>query len=73
MARGIIAEDNVANFTIPVHVGISTGSVFMGIIGNEGGARKEVIIIGQAIERAFLFMQASSKVFGKIFVDYDTR
>ena len=44
----------------------------MGIIGNDGG-RKEVIILGEPIERAFLFMQASSKVNGKIFVDLNTR
>ncbi len=57
---------------IPINIGICTGSVFMGIIGNEG-SRKEVIILGQAIERAFLFMQASSKVNGKILVDLCTR
>jgi hypothetical protein len=44
----------------------------MGIIGNDGG-RKEVIIIGEAVERAFLLMQASTKVYGKIFVDYNTK
>lgn len=84
-ARAVIAAQNIkkkierlakamgdGSAHIPLHIGISTGSVFMGIIGNDGG-RKEVIILGQAIERAFLFMQASSKVYGKIFVDYETR
>lgn len=67
-ARAVIAAQNIKKKTerlaraigdgtaqIPIHIGISTGSVFMGIIGNDGG-RKEVIILGQAIERAFLFM-----------------
>ena len=38
---------------LPVHIGISTGNVFMGIIGNEGG-RKEIVILGDTVERAFL-------------------
>lgn len=59
-------------FEIPLHIGISTGSCFMGIIGNDGG-RKEIVILGEAIERAFLYMQASMRVYGKIFVDYETK
>jgi class 3 adenylate cyclase len=67
-ARAVIAGQNIkkkierlakglgdGQTQIPLHIGISTGSVYMGIIGNDGG-RKEVIILGQAIERAFLFM-----------------
>ena len=57
---------------LPVHIGISTGNVFMGIIGNEGG-RKEIVILGDTVERAFLYMQAAMKVFGKIYVDYQTK
>jgi len=44
----------------------------MGIIGNEGG-RKEIVILGEAIERAFLYMQAAMRVYGKVFVDLDTK
>lgn len=44
----------------------------MGIIGNEGG-RKEVVILGETVERAFLFMQAAMKIYGKIYVDYETK
>jgi adenylate cyclase 10 len=46
---------------LPLNVGISTGSVFMGIIGNDGG-RKEIVILSEVMERAFLFMQTSMKV-----------
>ena len=44
----------------------------MGIIGNEGG-RKEIVILGDTVEKAFLYMQAAMKVFGKVFVDYNTK
>lgn len=44
----------------------------MGIIGNEG-SRKEIVTLGETIERAFLFMQAASKHYGRIYVDYDTK
>lgn len=57
---------------LPIHVGISTGSSFMGIIGNDGG-RKEIVIIGEAIERAFLFMEAAYKEDGRIYVDLETK
>ena len=59
-------------YKLPVHIGISTGNAFMGIIGNEGG-RKEIVILGDTVERAFLYMQAAMKVFGKIYVDYQTK
>eukprot|EP00347_Sterkiella_histriomuscorum_P004823 403358953 len=60
------------DFQIPIHIGISTGNVFMGIVGNEG-SRKEIVTLGETIERAFLFMQTASKHYGKIYVDYDTK
>lgn len=44
----------------------------MGIIGSESG-RKEVVMIGEAMERAFLLMQASTKVYGKIYVDFQSK
>lgn len=44
----------------------------MGIIGNDG-SRKEIVTLGETVERAFLFMQTASKHFGKIYVDYDTK
>lgn len=44
----------------------------MGILGNEG-ARKEIVILGDTVERAFLYMQTAMKVYGKIFVDYNTK
>jgi class 3 adenylate cyclase len=59
-------------FDLPIHIGVSTGSAFMGIIGNEGG-RKEIVILGEAVERAYLYMQAAMKVYGKIYVDFETK
>lgn len=44
----------------------------MGIIGNEGG-RKDIVILGEAVERAFLYMQAAMRIFGRVFVDLNTR
>jgi hypothetical protein len=44
----------------------------MGIIGNDG-SRKEIVILGEVMERSFLFMQTASKVYGKIYVDYETK
>jgi len=38
----------------PIHVGIASGSVFQGIIGN--AQRREIILIGKTIERALLLM-----------------
>ena len=59
-------------FELPIHIGITTGNVLMGIIGNDGG-RKEIVILGESVERAFLFMQAAMKQYGKIYVDYNTK
>lgn len=44
----------------------------MGIIGNDG-TRKEIVILGEVMERAFLLMQTASKFYGKVFVDYETK
>ncbi len=60
------------DFDLPIHIGISTGNLFMGIIGSDG-SRKEVTLIGESIEKAFLFMQTAMKVYGKIYIDYQTK
>jgi hypothetical protein len=44
----------------------------MGIIGNEGG-RKDIVIIGDAVEKAFLYMNASMRSPNNVFVDYQTK
>lgn len=43
----------------------------MGIIGKD--SRKEIVMLGETIERAFLFMQTATKVYGRIFCDLETR
>lgn len=43
----------------------------MGIAGS--GTRKEIVMLGETVERAFLFMQTATKVYGRIFVDLDTK
>jgi len=53
-------------------VGICTGNLFTGIVGHEGG-RKEVAILGEAIEKAFLFTYVATKHRGKIYVDFETK
>ena len=82
-ARAIIAALNIQkkiyhfakvvaglDFNPPVHIGICTGQVYMGIVGNE---RREIIILGETVERAFLFMQTATKLYGKVYVDYETK
>ncbi|CDW76061.1 ph domain containing protein [Stylonychia lemnae] len=66
------SKAGLVDFSPPIHIGICTGNVFMGIVGNEG-SRKEIVILGEPIERAFLYMQTASKHYGKIYVDYDTK
>ena len=46
--------------------------MFIGIVGNEG-SRKEIVMLGETIEKGFLYMQTATKVYGKIFVDYETK
>ena len=60
------------NWEPPVHIGISTGNVFTGIVGAEG-FRKEVVVLGESIERALLIMQTANKKYGKIYVDFNTK
>ena len=52
-----------------------TGNIFMGIIGGSspGSSRKEIVMLGETIERAFRFMQTATKVYGRIFCDYETK
>ena len=47
----------------------------MGIIGGSspGSSRKEIVMLGETIERAFRFMQTATKVYGRIFCDYETK
>lgn len=56
----------------PVHMGVSTGNVFAGVVGTEG-LRKEIVVLGDSIERALLIMQTANRKYGKIFVDFDTK
>ena len=70
--NGLAKAIGQVDFDLPIHIGISTGSAFMGIVGNEGG-RKEIVILGETVERAFLYMQAAMKVYGKIYVDFETK
>ena len=60
------------DFSPPVHFGICTGNVFVGISGTTQN-RKELVILGDTVERTFLFMQTATKVFGRIFVDQATK
>jgi hypothetical protein len=43
------------DFSPPVHFGICTGNIYMGIVGsgNQESSRKEIVMIGRAIERTF--------------------
>lgn len=55
-------------------MGICTGNIFMGIVGSSTeGNRKEIVMLGEIVERAFLFMQTATKVYGRIFCDQETR
>ena len=60
------------DFSPPVHFGLCTGNVFVGISGTTQN-RKELVILGDTVERTFLFMQTATKVFGRIFVDQATK
>jgi hypothetical protein len=43
------------DFNPPVHFGVCTGNIFMGIAGSIG-SKKEIVILGETVERTFLFM-----------------
>ena len=63
-------------FNPPVHFGVCTGNVFVGIVGCSAPSehnRKEIVMLGETVERTFMFMQTATKVYGRIFVDYDTK
>jgi len=55
----------------PVHIGIATGNIFQVVIGDY--ARREVIGIGPAVERAMLLMECAQVHYGKIYVDALTK
>lgn len=65
------------DFQPPVHIGLSTGHVYMGIVGGISTSselnRKEIVMLGETVERAFLMMQTATKVYGQIFMDYETK
>ena len=63
------------DFNPPVHFGVCTGNIFMGIVGSgtPDHNRKEIVMLGETVERAFLFMQTATKVYGRIFADYETK
>ena len=46
--------------------------MFNGILGKEVGKR-EIVIIGEAVDRAILYMERAREVYGKIYVDYHTK
>ncbi len=48
----------VPDFKPPVHFGVSTGPVFMGIVGGSSldSNRKDILMLGESVERAFRFM-----------------
>lgn len=56
----------------PIHIGIATGNAFNGILGKDVGKR-EIVIIGECVERALLNMERAREVYGKIYVDYNTK
>ena len=43
------------DFNPPVHFGVCTGNIFMGIAGSIG-SKKEIVILGETVERTFLFI-----------------
>lgn len=55
----------------PVHIGIATGDIYQGVVGNY--SRKEVVSIGEAFERAFLLMQTATQHYGKVYLDFNTK
>jgi len=63
------------DFSPPVHFGICTGNIFMGIVGSDDmqHSRKEIVMLGETMEKAFLLMQTATKVYGRIYVDYETK
>lgn len=52
----------------PFHAGIASGLVLQGLVGI--GQRREIVLIGQTVERALLLMQNAVKHYSKIYCDY---
>ena len=44
----------------------------MGVIGNDA-SRRDVVLIGEVVERAFLLMQIATRHYGRIYVDHETK
>lgn len=57
----------------PLHIGICTGNVLVGIVGNDGSSSKEIVALGETVEKTYLMMQTASKHYGKIYVDFETK
>lgn len=55
----------------PIHVGIATGNIFSGFVGNH--IRREIAYMGEVIDRAVLLMHISAQRYGKIYVDFMTK
>ena len=55
----------------PVHIGIATGDVFQGVVGNF--ARREIVGIGETTERALHLLQTAYHHYSKIYVDVLTK
>ena len=58
-------------FEPPVHIGIATGDIYQGVVGNY--TRKEVVSIGEAFERALLLMHTAARHYGKFYLDFTTK
>jgi class 3 adenylate cyclase len=55
----------------PVHIGIASGDVFQGVVGNF--ARREIVGIGETTERALHLLQTAYQHYSKIYVDVLTK
>ncbi len=41
----------------PVHIGIATGNIFQGFVGNN--VRREIVLLGEVVDRALLLLQTA--------------
>jgi class 3 adenylate cyclase len=55
----------------PVHIGIASGDVYQGVVGNF--ARREIVGIGETCERAIHLLQSAYHHYSKIYVDVTTK
>ena len=64
-----IADDSFVE--PPVHIGIATGEIFQGVVGNY--MRREVVNIGATFDLALVLMQVALKHYGRIYCDFRTK